>query len=142
MEVAVTVDARSAVPTGGETGVSVLAGPRLGRRALEEILCNGIVEVIGLSEGGEPLKLGRRSRTVSKRLRRRVLTRDGGCTVEGCPCRYRLQAHHATPWARLGRTDPQHLVTLCWYHHHIAVHREGPEVYRLGISRVRLRRPR
>ena len=47
VDIAVTVDARVAAPTNGESGVAVLAGPRIGRRALEEILCNGTVEVIG-----------------------------------------------------------------------------------------------
>jgi hypothetical protein len=141
-EVVVTVDARTAAHDGGETGVAVLAGPRIGRRALEEIFCNGIVEVVGIAEDGTPLNLGRRSRTVSRKLRRFVMARDMGCTVEGCSSRYRLEAHHSTPWSHGGKTDADDLVTLCWFHHHIAVHREGLEVVRIGQSRVRLKRPR
>jgi hypothetical protein len=34
------------------------------------------------------------------------------------------------------------LVTLCWYHHHVAVHQEGLQIVRIGQSRVRLKRPR
>jgi hypothetical protein len=141
-EVVVTVDARTATRDGGETGVAVLAGPRIGRRALEEIFCNGIVEVVGIAEDGTPLNLGRKTRTVSRRLRRFVLTRDMGCSVEGCSSRYRLEAHHSRPWSRGGKTDADDLVTLCWYHHHVAVHREGLEIVRIGRSRVRLKRPR
>lgn len=141
VEVAVTVDATTAAKSNAETGVAVVAGPRIGRRALEEIVCDGVVEVIGLSAAGEPLNLGRRSRTVSRKLRRHVLSRDGGCTVEGCSSRYRLEAHHVVPWSRGGRTDALDLITLCWFHHHIAVHREGLSVRRLGVSRVRLKRP-
>jgi hypothetical protein len=142
VEVAVTVDARTAAPDGGETGVAVLAGPRIGPRALEGILCDGIVQVLGISETGQPLALGRKARTVDRRLRRHILTRDGGCTVEGCTSRYRLQIHHVIPWSHGGRTDPDQLVTLCWYHHHISVHREGLRIHRIGTSRVRLKRPR
>ena len=141
-EVVVTVDARTAAGDGGETGVAVLSGPRLGRRALEAIACNGIVEVVGIAEDGTPLNLGRRSRTVSRKLRRFVLSRDLGCTVEGCSSRYRLEAHHSTPWSHGGKTDADDLVTLCWYHHHVAVHREGLQPIRIGQSRVRLKRPR
>jgi len=141
VEVAVTVDARTAAGDGGQTGVSVLAGPRLGRRALEEIFCHGIIEVTGITEQGTPLDLGRRSRTVSRKLRRHVLTRDGGCTIEGCSSRYRLEVHHTTPWSHGGRTDADHLITLCWYHHHISVHQEGMQIIRPGQSRVRLKRP-
>jgi hypothetical protein len=142
VDVAVTVDARSASATDGKTDVSVLAGPRLGPRTLEEILCHGIVEVFGIAENGEPLNLGRRSRTVSRKLRRHVLGRDGGCTVEGCSSRYRLEIHHSTPWSHGGRTDAQDLITLCWFHHHVSVHREGLGIHRIGTSRVRLKRPR
>ena len=141
-DLAVIVDARAAAESNGETGVSVLAGPRVGPRTLEEILCNGIVEVFGITENGKPLDLGRRSRTVNRKLRRHVLDRDGGCTVEGCSSQYRLEVHHATPWSHGGRTDAADLITLCWFHHHISVHREGLQIIRIRTSRVRLKRPR
>jgi Domain of unknown function (DUF222)/HNH endonuclease len=141
-DVAVTVDARTAAGTHGETGISVLAGPRLGPRTLEEILCHGIVDVFGITENGKPLDLGRRSRTVNRKLRRHVLDRDGGCTVEGCSSRYRLEIHHTTRWSHGGRTDAADLITLCWFHHHVSIHREGLEIIRIGTSRVRLKRPR
>ena len=142
VEVAVTVDARTAAETDGETGISVLAGPRLGPRTLEEILCHGIVDVFGLTGDGKPLDLGRRSRTVNRKLRRHVLGRDGGCTVEGCPSRYRLEIHHVLPWAHGGKTDADDLITLCWFHHHVSVHRERLEIIRIGTTRVLLKRPR
>jgi len=141
-EVTVIVDARTAAETNGETGVAVLAGPRVGPEALQEIMCNGIVEVFGITENGEPLNLGRRSRTVNRKLRRHVLGRDGGCTVDGCSSRYRLEVHHTTPWSHGGRTDAADLITLCWFHHHVSVHREGLQIIRIEASRVRLKRPR
>ncbi len=58
IDVAVIVDVEKAVETSGERGVSVLAGPRLGPGTLEEILCNGNVDLIGLTEKGKPLDLG------------------------------------------------------------------------------------
>jgi hypothetical protein len=142
VDVAVIVDANAAVETSGETGVSVLAGARLGPGALEEIICNGNVDLIGITEKDKPLDLGRRSRTVNRKLRRHVLHRDGKCTVEGCPFNYRLEVHHVIPWSHGGRTDADNLITLCWFHHHVSVHREGLRIIRLGVSRVRLKRPR
>ncbi|MDF2729767.1 MAG: endonuclease [Acidimicrobiia bacterium] len=141
-DVAVIVDADTAAESGGETGVSVLAGPRLGPGVLEEIICNGNVDLIGFTEKGKPLDLGRRSRTVGRKLRRHVVHRDGGCTVDGCPFSYRLQVHHVIPWSHGGKTDADNLITLCWFHHHVSVHREGLQIIRLGVSRVRLKRPR
>ena len=142
VDVAVVVDARFATETNGETGVSVLAGPRLGPGMLEEIICNGNVDLVGITEKSRALDLGRRSRTVGRKLRRHVLHRDSGCTVEGCSSRYRLEVHHVIPWSHGGRTDADNLITLCWFHHHVSVHREGLEIIRIGTSRVRLKRPR
>jgi len=142
VDVAVIVDAEAAIETGGERGVSVVAGARLGPGMFEEIICNGNVDLVGLTEKGRPLDLGRRSRTVKPKLRRHVLHRDGGCTVEGCYSRYRLEVHHVIPWSHGGRTDGDNLITLCWFHHHVSVHREGLQVIRIGTSRVRLKRPR
>ena len=140
-EVTIVVDARTAAASNGESGVSVLGGPRLGRRALEGVMCHAIIEVIGVTEDGRPLDLGRKTRTVSPTLRRHVLARDMGCTVDGCSSRYRLEVHHTVPWSQGGSSDAEDLVTMCWFHHHVAVHRIGLDIRRLGRSRVLLIRP-
>ncbi|HXV69979.1 MAG TPA: HNH endonuclease, partial [Acidimicrobiia bacterium] len=140
-EVTVVVDARTATEANGESGVAVLGGPRVGRKALEGVLCNSIAEVIGVAEDGRPLDLGRKSRAVSPVLRRFVLARDHGCTAEGCSSHYRIEVHHTVPWSEGGATDAADLVSLCWFHHHIVIHRLGLEILRLGTSRVRLVRP-
>ena len=137
-QITVTVDARTAAKTNGQTGVWVLEGRRIGIEALEAVACNAIVEVIGVTKQGEPINLGRRTRTVSPALRRFVLDRDKGCTVEGCSSTYRLEAHHTTPWSEGGSTNAENLVTLCWFHHHIAIHRHGMRIQRIGASCIRL----
>jgi hypothetical protein len=141
IEVAINVDARTAAPSNGETGVSVIAGPRVGPQVLEEILCNGVVEVVGIADDGKLFDLGS-SKTIPDKIRRFVLARDGGCTIEGHHSRYRLQVHHINPRARGGDHDPKKLTTVCWYCHHIPIHREGLELHRVGPGRFRLRRPR
>ncbi len=55
-----------------------------------------------------------------------MLWRDQGqCSIEGCRSRYRLQPHHITPRAWGGNHDTDNLITLCWYHHHVAIHQMG-----------------
>jgi hypothetical protein len=103
----------------------VAGGPRVGPRTLERILCDGSVEVTGVAEDGTPLGIGRRSAVVPPRLKRYVLWRDEGCTVDGCTCRYRLEPHHIVPYSRGGRTDADNLTTLCWFHHHVVIHGMG-----------------
>ncbi|HJQ94631.1 MAG TPA: HNH endonuclease, partial [Acidimicrobiia bacterium] len=59
-----------------------------------------------------------------------VLPPAGGetCSIEGCRSRYRLQIHHIRPRSRGGGHHPDNLITLCWYHHHVAIHGMGMEI--------------
>jgi len=122
----VFVDASEAASTGGEAGVTVLGGPRVGEAAIEAILCDGIIEVTARTKDGTPLGMGRRTRAISPQMRRFVMDRDGAaCTIAGCTSKYRLQVHHITRWIDGGRTDPENLATVCWFHHHIVIHGQG-----------------
>jgi hypothetical protein len=139
----VFVDAAAAAPTNGEAGVTIEAGPQVGPAALEAVLCDGVVEVTARTSDGSPLAFGRRRKIIPPRLRRAILHRDGAaCTVEGCVSRYRLQIHHIVGWAHGGRTDPENLTTLCWFHHHVVIHGRGFSIDpSTPPQRRRLRRP-
>ncbi len=121
----VFMDATDAAPTGGEAGVWIDGGPRVGADTLEAILCDGSIEVTARTQSGAPLDMGRRTRVIPPRLRRFVLARDDGCTIAGCTSRYRLQAHHIIPWSEGGVTDAENLATVCWFHHHVVIHGRG-----------------
>jgi hypothetical protein len=138
----VVVDARTRSDDPNLVDATIENGPRVGIAAIERILCGGGVEAIGVAEDGTPLALGRTTRAISPKLRRFILDRDGGCAIEGCTSRYRLQPHHITPWSDGGRTDPDNLTTLCWYHHHVTVHGRGFEIDRASPrQRRRFLRP-
>ncbi|HSF86736.1 MAG TPA: HNH endonuclease signature motif containing protein [Acidimicrobiia bacterium] len=122
--VTVFVHAGLAGATGGEAGAEIEFGPKVGPATLERILCGGAVKVIGL-ENGTPVAAGDASRAISPAVRRTVAWRDGGCTIDGCRSRYRLEPHHVRPWSEGGGHRPDNLTTLCWYHHHVVVHGEG-----------------
>jgi len=122
----VFVDAHEAAGSNGQAGVTVAGGPRVGEAAIEAILCDGVVEVTARTKHGTPLNMGRRTRAISPQLRRFVMDRDGAaCTIAGCTSRYRLQVHHITRWIDGGRTDPENLTTVCWFHHQIVIHGQG-----------------
>ena len=123
-QVSVFVEASLAVPTSGEAGVELAVGPPAGPNLLSEMLCNGRVDFTVLKDG-VPLGVGRNSRVIPPRLRRYVLWRDGGCAIEGCSSRYRLQVHHILPLSEGGKTEAENLVTLCWHHHHVVIHGYG-----------------
>lgn len=122
------VDLDAARGSDSEAGADVASGPRLGPDALAELLCNGRVQVVGLSNG-RPVTATPNSRTIPPAVRRFVLWRDGGaCQAAGCTSTYRLQPHHIHGWQN--GHDPDGLVTLCWYHHHVVVHRRGYRIER------------
>jgi hypothetical protein len=139
----VFVDANDATATNGEAGVVIEAGPRVGSDTVEAILCDGVIEVTGRTADGTPLGMGHRTRVIPPRLRRFTLHRDGGvCTIEGCVSRYRLQAHHITPWSQGGTTDATNLATVCWFHHHVVIHGRGYTINPdTPTQRRRLNRP-
>ncbi|MEX2528385.1 MAG: DUF222 domain-containing protein, partial [Gemmatimonadota bacterium] len=53
---------------------------------------------------GEPLHIGRRTRTIPPALRRALDLRDGGCRFPGCGLRF-TDAHHIVHWADGGETS-------------------------------------
>lgn len=125
-----------------DTGAEIEGGTPVGPAILDKVACTGALEVIKTVEG-KPLGVGRRSRIVPPRLRRYVLHRDGGCVVDGCNSRYRLEAHHRNHWTEGGPTEPENLVTLCWFHHHVVVHGMGYRIdSTLGPGRIRFIKPR
>jgi 5-methylcytosine-specific restriction endonuclease McrA len=142
-QVTVFVDARHAAATNGQSGVVLEAGPRVGADALAGILCDATTEVIARAEDGRYMEYGRRLRTAPPSLRQAILDRDGNaCAGDGCDSRYRLETHHVVPWSQGGRTDPDNLITLCWFHHHIVVHERGFQPFRdTDHGRVRFRPP-
>jgi hypothetical protein len=71
------------------------------------------------------LYVGRDQRTVSTRLRKALVRRDGHCVFPGCRAHARrCEAHHVVPWEQGGPTDITNLALLCLAHHH-AVHEGG-----------------
>ena len=141
-QVTVFVDATHAIGSNGETGVRLEAGPRVGTQALSAILCDATTELTINTTDGVPMKYGRKSRTIPPRLRRAVLARNHGhCQISGCNSRYRVEVHHRTPWSEGGTTDPENLVAVCWYHHHIAIHQHGFTIHTTPKGRYELKHP-
>ena len=147
-QLTVFVDTTQATPSNGQAGVTLEAGPRIGRDALEAILCDAITAVTARAEDGTPMVYGRRTRTIPPALRRAIIHRDGNtCTGDGCPSTHRLQVHHIIPFSEGGTTNPENLITLCWYHHQIIVHQRGFQPYhhpqhgRIRFRKTALRGP-
>ena len=95
------------------------------KKGTGEILCGGAVRVIA-TDGLHPVGFTDRTDTIPPAVRRFVTWRDlGQCAIEGCHSRYRLQPHHIFERHRGGGHHPDNLVTVCWFHHHVAIHQLG-----------------
>jgi hypothetical protein len=77
---------------------------------------------------GEPLSVGRKTRTIPPAIRRALQRRDQGCRFPGCSCSRFVDAHHIRHWADGGETSLENLLLLCSRHHRM-VHEEGYEVH-------------
>ncbi|WP_211223872.1 HNH endonuclease signature motif containing protein [Pseudonocardia asaccharolytica] len=100
--------------------ITSLAAPELRRLA-----CDAAVIPIVMNGAGQPLDVGRLTRTIPDGLRRAVAARDGGCAFPGfgstpswCEC------HHILPWEHGGPTERDNLVMLCRVHHRM-MHSSG-----------------
>jgi hypothetical protein len=71
------------------------------------------------SPQGEPLDVGRKTRSIPPAIRRALNTRDGGCRFPGCTHQRYLDAHHIEHWAEGGETKLSNLLTLCRLHHRL-----------------------
>jgi hypothetical protein len=122
-QVTVFIDARQKNPT--QTTAVIEYGPRVGPEALEEIMCGGRVQIVGLDTEGIPVVTTPATRTIPPAIRHTVAHRDATCVIDGCASLYRLQPHHITRFSDGGSHHPNNLATLCWYHHHVAIHGSG-----------------
>ena len=82
---------------------------------------------------GDPLNIGRRSRSIPPAIRRALQKRDQGCRFPGCTAHKHVDAHHIRHWADGGETKMDNLVLLC-RHHHRLVHEGGYGVRMTGDS--------
>ena len=124
--VTVFVDARQDNST--ETTGEIEYGPRVGPDVLDQMLCTGRVQIVGLDDQGVPVVVSRATRAIPPAIRHAVTRRDGVCVIDGCNSRYRLEPHHIQRFSDGGTHHPDNLATICWYHHHVAIHNNGYQI--------------
>jgi hypothetical protein len=108
----------------GRIGSASLAlGGPVNADVARRIACDAQIIPVVLGSRGEPLDIGRTSRTVSAAIRRAVILRDGGCAFPGCsvPARW-CDIHHVIHWADRGPTSLANCVALCGRHHRLIHH--------------------
>jgi hypothetical protein len=104
-------------------------GPSMAAETARRLSCDASVVALIENKDGEPLNVGRKTRTISAPLRRLLTARDKSCRFPGCCNTRYIDGHHIKHWANGGETRPSNLVSLCGFHHR-AVHEGG---YRIEI---------
>ena len=127
----------------GQDGTGPVPPTERGREALEQAVIGAAVELVsgpgglasflrrrqlGARLGGPslPLDVGY-SENVPAGIRTAVVLRDqhcrwsGGCLQPAAAC----EIHHVKPKARGGKTSVKDCILLCWFHHHVMIHRMG-----------------
>jgi len=86
-------------------------------RALRRIADDAEITPILVNAKGDPLHVGRRYRTATRKMRKALAERDRHCVWPGCdrPPEW-SQGDHIEPWARGGKTEIEGMRLLCGPH--------------------------
>jgi hypothetical protein len=117
-QVVVHVDAET-LHTHAAGRCEIEQGPSIPAATARRISCDSSLLSVLENEHGEPLDVGRKTRSIPPAIRRALNTRDGGCRFPGCTHQRYVDAHHIEHWADGGETKLSNLVTLCRLHHRL-----------------------
>ena len=112
------------------------SGIELPRDTARRIACDASVVAIREDDSGQPLSVGRKTRSIPPAIRRALLHRDGGCRFPGCTRSRHVDGHHIRHWADGGETSLDNLVLLCRFHHRL-VHEGGFSCTRSDDGEIR-----
>ena len=105
-------------------------GPAVPIETARRLSCDSSFVKITENEHGDPLDVGRKTRSIPPGMRRALKSRDQGCVFPGCTHQRYVDGHHIHHWSQGGETKLSNLVSLCRFHHR-AVHEGGIVVQRL-----------
>ena len=115
-QVVVHVSAET-LKAGGGQQCEIEDGAAVAAETARRLACDASLVAVVENEKGEPLNVGRKTRSVPPALQRALNSRDQGCRFPGCTHKKYTDAHHIQHWAHGGETKMSNLVTLCRFHH-------------------------
>jgi len=115
-------------------------GPSLSAETVRRFACDASIVTVLEDAEGEPLNVGRKTRSIPPALRRALNARDRGCRFPGCSHTRYVDGHHIHHWSKGGETKLSNLVQLCRFHHR-QVHEGNVVVQILDDGALRFVRP-
>lgn len=138
-QIVVHVDVET-LQTGCAGRCEIEHGTHLAAETARRLACDSSVVAIVEDEHGEPLNIGRKTRSIPPALQRALRSRDKGCRFPGCCNTRYVDAHHIHHWANGGETKLSNLVTLCRFHHR-SVHEGKVQIHVLDDGAIRFQKP-
>jgi hypothetical protein len=138
-QIVVHVDAET-LRDGGAGRCELEDGPSLAVETVRRLACDASIISVLENAQGEPLNVGRKTRSIPPALRRALNARDRGCRFPGCSNTRYVDGHHIHHWAQGGETKLSNLVQLCRFHHR-QVHEGRVVIQRLDEGALRFLRP-
>lgn len=104
--------------TGAEPA-TLADGEPLPHQLLARLACQGALHRIVFGPDSQILDVGREERLFTAAQTRAIIARDRRCPYPGCGAPPgEGEIHHSIWWyAQHGRTDTNHGILLCWFHH-------------------------
>jgi hypothetical protein len=91
-------------------------GPSIPSETARRLSCDASLVKVIENGKGEPLDVGRKTRSIPTAIRRALNTRDAGCRFPGCTHQRYVDAHHIEHWAdgiwRFLRPDGSHFEVI------------------------------
>jgi len=134
-QVVMHVTAETPLPSGDRGECHLDDGPHVTAETGRRLACDCSHLSVFEDSGGEPLSIGRKTRSIPPAIRRALRIRDGGCRFPGCTRTKFVDGHHIEHWADGGETSLENLVQLC-RHHHRLVHEGGYDCQRTPTGEI------
>lgn len=115
-------------------------GASIAAETCRRLACDCSLVHITEDENGNPLDVGRKTRSIPPALKRALNSRDKGCRFPGCCNKCYTHGHHVKHWANGGETKLGNLITLCYFHHRL-VHEGGWDIKVLDDGAFRFLKP-
>ncbi len=88
---------------------------------VEQLRATASVEPLLIDETALPTAVGKRGRSLSPKIIRAVLLRDGHCRCGNCDLNYGLHAHHIRPKSWGGTDEISNLAAVASVHHPVLI---------------------
>ncbi len=118
IEIIITVPLDGLRGSAEPSSLAMLAdGEVIAASTARRLCCDAGVVIATVDAHGQPLAIGRKTRTISAAIKRALHLRDRTCRFPGCTHSRYVDGHHIEHWANGGETALSNLILLCSAHH-------------------------